>query len=314
MVVALEDFHTAYRRIRDDILRTPVVTLRPLPEVPPITFKLELFQHTGSFKVRGVLNKLATLAPEEMAAGVISMSSGNHAQAVAFGARKANVPATIIMPSWSSASKVAATRSQGAEVVLTDGNLIELVRRHQQEKGLTLIHPFDDPAIIAGAGTIGLEVVEDSGPPDLVLVSVGGGGLISGVAGFIKQACPEARIIGVEPEGADVMTRSLHAGHPVESAVNTIADGLAAPFVGEHTLAHVQTFVDEILTVSDEEILEALRFLMECCKTWVEPAAAAAFVPLLSRSIDMAGVQKVVCILCGGNLDLERMRLLLWPA
>ena len=313
MAVTLQDFQVAHRRIRNDILRTPIVTLQPLPDTPPITFKLELFQHTGSFKVRGVLNKLATLVPEEMAAGVISMSSGNHAQAVAFGARKAGVPATIVMPSWSSSSKVDATRSHGAKVILTDGYLLEQVHQLQQEEGLTLIHPFDDPAIIAGAGTIGVEVVEDAGPPDLVLVSVGGGGLISGVAGYIKQACPEARIIGIEPEGADVMTRSLRAGHPVQSSVNTIADGLAAPFVGKLTLAHVQAFVEQIVTVSDDQILDGLRFLVERCKTWAEPAAAAAIVPLLTQSIDLTGVQNIVCIVCGGNLDLDRMRLLLWP-
>lgn len=313
MLVPLEDFHTAHRRIEEEIVRTPLVTLHPLPELPPITFKLELFQHTGSFKVRGVLNKLATLDPAQTAAGVISMSSGNHAQAVAFGARRLGVPATLIMPEWSSRSKVAATRSYGAKVVLTSGNLIEVCRRHQQAEGLTMLHPFDDPVVIAGAGTVGLEIAEDYGEPDLVLVSIGGGGLISGVAGALKQSFPNCRIIGIEPEGADLMTRSLAAGRPVHSAVDTIADGLAAPFVGEHTLEHVQELVEQILTVSDEEILKSLRFLMERCRIWVEPAAAAAFVPLLEQRLDLGAAERIVCIMCGANLDLNRLHDLLWP-
>lgn len=310
-MVTLDDFRDAQYRISGKVRRTPIVTLQPLRDAPPVTFKLELFQHTGSFKVRGVFNKLASLQPEQLRRGVISMSSGNHAQAVAFAAGQYGIPATLIMPAWSTRSKVAATRSLGAEVVLTEGDLIQLCQERQQAHDLTLIHPFDDPAIIAGAGTLGLEILEDLPQPDLVLVSVGGGGLISGVAGAIRQSSPGTRIIGIEPEGADVMSQSLRVGQPLRSQVKTIADGLAAPFVGKHTLEHVQEYVDEILTVTDEEILESLCFLIEHCRTWVEPAAAAAFVPIMHKKLDWEGINRVVCILCGANLDLDRLQSLL---
>ncbi len=308
-LVSLQEIRAAHERIRSWIVRTPSIRLRPRREIPPVHYKLELFQKTGSFKVRGVFHKLSRLSDEERERGVITISSGNHAQALAYGAGVFGVPSTIVMPSWSDPGKVRRTREYGGEVLLTDENLLETVEQVRRELRLTMVHPFDDLEVIAGAGSLGLEIVEDVPKPDLVLVSIGGGGLISGVAAAVKQSCPSARVVGVEPAGADVMTRSLAAGEPVTLAeLDTVADGLAAPFAGKHTLEHVRAFVDEVVTVTDAEILEALRWLLEHCKLVTEPAASAAFAPLLTGAVVPEPGQEVVCVVCGANVSPARLR------
>lgn len=273
---------------------------------------MEMFQKTGSFKIRGVLNKLASLSAEEKHRGVIGMSSGNHAQALAYGASLEGISATIVMPAYSVAGKIEATKAYGGKVHVTAENLIDVCNRVREENGLALVHPFDDSKIIAGAGTVGLEILEDAPDVDSIFVSVGGGGLISGVATAAKLLKPSVKVIGVEPEGACAMTKSLAAGKPVHlDKVETVADGLAAPFSGRHTLDRVQRHVDEIVLVSDEEILDAMRLIIERCKVVPEPSAAAAFAALRSGRAKTPVVSRVVCVLSGGNIDCSRLKSLL---
>lgn len=275
-------------------------------------FKLELFQKTGSFKPRGVLNKLHYLTPEEKQKGVITLSAGNHGQALAWASAQHGIECTVVMPKNSVRSKVNATRGYGANVVLAEGGLLETCLRIKEEKGLTMIHPFDDPLVIAGQGTLGLEILEDLPELNAVIVGIGGGGLISGIGAAIKAKRPKIKIIGVEPEGAAAMSESLQRGKPVHlDRVDTIADGLAAPFTGEHTLAHVKAYVDQIVTVSDREIIESMWLIMERCKVMVEPAAAATLAALLSGKACLPRDCTALCVLSGGNVDRQALKSLL---
>jgi threonine dehydratase len=277
-----------------------------------VTLKLESFQKTGSFKVRGVLNKLHHLGPGERSRGVVTLSAGNHAQALAWGATRLGIPSVVVMPAGAVRSKIEATRGYGGEVVLTEGDLLSAVLEIQRDRDLVLVHPFDDPLVIAGQGTVGLEIVEQVPDVDLVVVGVGGGGLISGVATAVAALRPEARIVGVEPEGAAAMTRSLERGEPVQlDRLETVADGLAAPFAGRHTLAHVQRRVSEIVTVPDEAIVRGMRILLERCKVVAEPAAAAPLAALLDRRVAVDPDERVVLVVSGGNVDAERLKRLL---
>ncbi len=306
-----KDLLDARRRIAGRVHRTPVSGSTYLGERANarVVLKLELFQKTGSFKVRGVLNRLDRLAPEERMKGVVTLSAGNHAQALAWAAAQVGTPATVVMPSGAVRGKVEATRGYGGEVVLTEGDLLDTCLAIQKERGLTLVHPFDDPLVIAGAGTVGLEILEEVPEVDVVIAGVGGGGLISGVAAAVKAGRPGARVIGVEPVGAAAMTRSLERGEPVRlERVDTVADGLAAPFAGRHNLAHVRALVDEMLLVEDREIVEAMRVVLERCKVLPEPAAAAPVAALLSGRLEIPAGATVVCVLSGGNVDAERLR------
>lgn len=277
-----------------------------------VSLKLELFQKTGSFKVRGVINTLRQLSDIDRKRGVISLSAGNHAQALAWGAARLGIEATIVMPMTAVASKVAATKGYGGNVIQTDGDLLATALALKEERGLVLVHPFDDLRVIAGQGTVGLEVVEDVPDVDVVIVACGGGGLISGVAAAVKQLKPNVRVIGVEPEGANAMKLSLEAGAPQRLAkLNTIADGLAAPFAGANNYEHVKHYVDEMLVIPDSEIFAGMRVLMERCKLFVEPSAGAAVAPLLNGAISLNKNDRVVPIVCGGNIDLERLRTLI---
>lgn len=308
------DIEAARGRIADRLHRTPLMGSSYLGERTGtrLYLKLEMFQKTGSFKVRGVLNRLNELTPEERQKGVVTLSAGNHAQALAWAAAQSGIAATVVMPATAVRSKVEATRGYGGEVVLTDGDLLGTCLSIQKERDLTLVHPFDDLRIIAGHGTVGLEIMEDVPDADMVIVGVGGGGLISGVAAAVKARRPGARVIGVEPEGAAAMTRSLEQGEPVRlDRVDTVADGLAAPFAGRHNLAHVQRLVDRMLTVGDREIVEAMRLILERCKVLAEPAAASSVAALLSGRIDIPRGATVVCVLSGGNIDMERAKTLL---
>ena len=274
--------------------------------------KLEMFQKTGSFKPRGVLNRLYHIPQEEKEKGVITLSAGNHAQAVAWAAAQAGVPATVVMPAAAVQAKVDATRGYGGEVIQTDGDLLQTCMAIKEERDLTLVHPFDHLDTIAGTGTLGVELVEDVPDVDVVVTGVGGGGLISGVATALKLRKPDVTVIGVEPEGAPTMTCSLQQGKPVHlSHLDTIADGLAAPFVGDHNLRHVQAYVDDLVLVSDQEITLAMRVILERCKVLAEPAAASTVAALLAGKITITGGQTVACVLSGGNIDRERLCALL---
>ena len=310
ILVSRSDIAAARDVIHDRLHYTPVIRSTYLGERVGgrVHLKLELFQKTGSFKPRGVLNRLAHLSDAERQRGLISLSAGNHAQAVAWAAREYGVAATIVMPANASATKVEATRGYGGNVVQTDGDLLATALGLQREHALTLIHPFDDPHVIAGQGTVGLEIVEQVPDVELVLVGVGGGGLISGVAAAVKALAPNARVVGVEPEGAPGMTESLRRGEAVRlERVDTIADGLAAPFAGRLNYAHVAALVDEMVLVSDAEIAAAIPVLMERCKILPEPAAAAATAALLSGKVVPPPDATTVVIVSGGNMDLGRL-------
>jgi threonine ammonia-lyase medium form len=313
-LIEQDDILAAREVITGQVHRTPVMSSSYLGRQASVQlhFKLELFQKTGSFKPRGVLNKLHHLSPEDKQKGVITLSAGNHAQALAWAATRSGIPSTVVMPATSVRSKVEATRSYGGEVVLTEGDLLGTCLTIQKERSLTLVHPFDDPMIIAGQGTVGLEILEDVPEVDAVIVGVGGGGLISGIATALKAEKPEVKVIGVEPEGASAMTQSLQRGEPVHlDRVDTVADGLAAPFAGQHTLAHVQAYVDDLVIVSDQEIVEAMSLILERCKVVAEPAAASTLAALLSGKISLPRGSTVVCVLSGGNVDRERLKALL---
>jgi threonine ammonia-lyase medium form len=313
-LIEQDDILAAREVIAGRVHRTPVIGSSYLGRQARVQlhFKLELFQKTGSFKPRGVLNKLHHLSPEDKQKGVITLSAGNHAQALAWAATQSGILSTVVMPATSVRSKIEATQSYGGEVILTEGDLLETCLAIQKERGLTLVHPFDDPMIIAGQGTVGLEILEDVPEVDAVVVGVGGGGLISGIATALKAKKPEVKVIGVEPEGASAMTQSLQRGEPVHlDRVDTVADGLAAPFAGQHTLAHVQTYVDDMVIVSDQEIVEAMGLILERCKVVAEPAAASTLAALLSGKASLLRGSTVVCVLSGGNIDRERLKALL---
>jgi threonine dehydratase len=313
-LVSLPDLLAARRVIGDRLLRTPLMPSLALSEQAGarVSLKLELFQHTGSFKPRGVLNALDALPPDERSRGVISISAGNHAQALAWAATAIGVSSTIVMPATAVPAKVARTRAVGGEVIQTADDLLTTMRRVQEERGLSFVPPFDDPAIIAGAGTLGLEIAEDRPDVGLVVVGCGGGGLLSGVAAAIRATCPKARVVGVEPAGADAMRQSLASGQPVRlTRLETIADGLAAPFAGAHTLAHVQAFVAEMIAVTDDDILDAMRFLMRHARILPEPAGAAAAAALLQRSVNVQPDEQVVVVVSGGNASPDLLRSLL---
>jgi threonine dehydratase len=313
-LVSLQDVRAARHVIGNRLVRTPLVPFASLSAQTGarVSLKLELFQHTGSFKPRGVLNALEALTPDERARGVISISAGNHAQALAWAATAIGISSTIVMPATAVQAKVDATRALGGEVIQTDEDLLATMRQVQQDRSLTFVHPFDDPVVIAGAGTLGLEIAEDAPDVGLVIVGCGGGGLLSGVAAAIRAVCPRARVVGVEPAGADAMRQSLAKGEPVRLArTHTIADGLAAPFAGVHTLAHVQAFVDDIVIVEDADILDAMRVLMRRVRILPEPAGAAATAALLGGLLMTRPGEQVVAVVSGGNADPDLLRSLL---
>jgi threonine dehydratase len=317
-LVGLDAIRRARQILADRVHRTPVASATSLGRLCGcrLFLKQELFQRTGAFKIRGALHRVASLSPQERRRGVCTVSAGNHAQGTALAARLSGAACVVVMPEGAVRSKVEAARDYGAEVILHGDitRIFERVRQVEEERGMVFIHPFDHPDIIAGQGTVGLELMEDL--PDLaaVVVPIGGGGLVSGVAAAVKALSPRTRVIGVEPFGADAMWRSLASGRPEKlDRIETIADGLSAPFAGEHTLAHVQAWVDDIVRVSDEEMVRAMRLLLSRCKILAEPAGAAATAALLARKVKgIAGESTpVAAIVSGGNIDLAGLRELL---
>jgi threonine dehydratase len=273
-----------------------------------LVLKAELFQKTGSFKVRGLLTKLLRLGAAERERGVITVSAGNAAGALAWAARDAGVPATVVMAKTAVPAKIDAARGYGATVELVDGDLMAQYERIKDERQLTGVHPFDDEDVITGHGSLGLDLLQDR--PDLgtVLVPVGGGGLISGVATALKLVKPEIRVIGIEPQQADAVSRSLEAGEPQKlPTARSIADGLAAPVCGTRNFPLIQQYVDQVVRVSEEALLEATRLVMSRTKLALEPAAAAPFAALLEGSIQLDEVTATV--VSGGNLDVSKLML-----
>jgi len=276
-----------------------------------VHLKLENYQRTGAFKIRGATNRIETLTAEQQASGVVTASAGNHAQGVALAASRLDVDATIVMPEQAAVSKVEATEHYGAEVVLHGTDYNEAAARAHElevEAGLTYVHAFDDDHIMAGQGTLGLEIMEDLPTVDTILVPVGGGGLVSGIATAVKGIDPETRVIGVEAKGADSAARSLAAGHIVElEAVDTIADGLAARRVGDRTFDVIRKRVDNVVTVSDSEIAVAVMLALERAKTLVEGAGAVPLAALLSDAVEVEPNEVVVPVLSGGNIDMNML-------
>lgn len=309
-VLTLEDIKKANETIKGSLKRTPVVECPTLKEITGnnIFFKLENLQRTGSFKLRGALNKIANLTEKEKKRGVIASSAGNHAQGVALGALEQGIKATIVMPATAPISKIAATRGYGATVVL-EGEVYDDAYRKaceiQKETGATFLHPFDDKYVMAGQGTIGLEILEDIPDVDVVLVPIGGGGIIAGISKAIKSLKPDVKIIGVEAENAASMQEALKLGSASEIKTSpTIADGIAVRKVGEKTFEVVKECVDEIVTVSDDDVSRAILFLMEKSKIVAEGAGATAVAAVLSGKVK--GKNKKVCaVISGGNIDIN---------
>ena len=306
-LVGMAEIGDARRRLEGVAVSTPVDRSRALSDHVggPVFVKCENLQRTGSFKIRGAYNRIIRLSEIERAAGVVAASAGNHAQGVALAASLAGVHATVFMPEAASLPKVEATKRYGAEVVLTGhdfGQAFAAAQEFSQARGVTFVHPYDHRDIIAGQGTAGLEVMEQLPDVRTIVVPVGGGGLISGVAAAAKAMKPDVRIIGVQAAGAASFPPSLQRGYPVPlERMTTIADGIAANSPGELTLAHVQDLVDDVVVVSDEAIGEALVFTAERMKLVAEPAAAAGIAGVLTNVGDV--VPPVVVVLSGGNID-----------
>jgi threonine dehydratase len=315
----LDDVERAAARLRDRVHRTPLLGSRTLAELAgaPVFLKAELLQKTGSFKPRGVFTRLDGLSPEERGRGVISISAGNHAQALAYASAREGIDCLVVMWQGASPLKLAAARGYGAAVDLEAGGPDEAFVRLaelQRETGRTLVHPFDDAAVIAGQGTVGLEILDDAPEVDVVVVPVGGGGLVSGIATAVNGRRPGARVVAVEPEGSCALTASLAAGTPqrVEGG-RSIADGLVCPIVGERCFAVARELVESAVTVSDEEIREGFRFLYTRAKLAAEPAGAAATGALLAGKVDVSGAGGVAVVVSGGNVAPETASGILSP-
>jgi len=310
-VVTLADVYSALGRIRGRVVYTPCEESQAFRDLVPcrLFWKYENLQRTGSFKDRGALNKLLHLSAEQKDRGVVTASAGNHAQAVAYHASRLGIGATVVMPEFTPLIKVANTKGYGARVVqmgatLSDG--LKEVYRLVEEEGLTLVHPFDDDHVIAGQGTIGLELLEQVAELDTVVVPIGGGGIISGVATALKTLKPSLRVVGVEAEAAASARASLDAGRLValESA-ETLADGIAVKQVGERTFPIIRELVDDVVTVAEEDVARAILLLLERQRTVVEGAGAVPLAALMAGKVQVQPEENVVGILCGGNIDVN---------
>jgi threonine dehydratase len=312
-------FEDARALVGDAVHHTPLLSSRTLSERVgvPVWLKCENLQKTGAFKVRGALHRLLTLSDEERDRGVVTISAGNHAQAVAWAAAAAGVRSVVVMPEGASRTKAEASRGYGAEVILhgTAAQAFERAFELADERGLTFVHPFDDAEVVAGHGSCALEIVEDLPEVGTVVVPVGGGGLISGIATAMAAVAPTVDVWGVEPEGAAAMSRSLEAGEALHlDAVDTVADGLGAPMAGELNYALVRDHARGVVLVDDDEIVGAMKLLLERTKLLAEPAGAAGLAALLERRITVDDERPVVVVLSGGNVDLPLLGRLLSEA
>ncbi|QIO21472.1 threonine ammonia-lyase [Haloarcula sp. JP-L23] len=312
-MLSFEDVLAAQDRVAETARHTPLDYSHTFSAMTgaDIHLKLELFQRTGSFKIRGATNRIATLSAEQRENGVVTASAGNHAQGVALAATRIGVDSTIVMPKHAPISKVKATRSYGGEVVLHGEDYDEAAEKTheiEREEGRTYVHAFDDDYVMAGQGTIGLEIYEDLPSVETVVVPIGGGGLISGIATALKGKDEDIRVVGVQAEGASSVAESLEKGHRIErDGVETIADGIATRTVGERTFEVITERVDEVVTVSDSEIAVALTTLLERSKTLAEGAGAVALAAVTEETFDYADDETIVPALCGGNIDLNTL-------
>ncbi|GGM09865.1 threonine ammonia-lyase [Deinococcus aerophilus] len=313
-LVTPAEIQAAHARLQGRIYRTPLV---PFPALPALWLKAENLQYGGAFKLRGAFNKLLSLTPAQRAHGVVAHSSGNHAGAVAHAARALGIPAVVVMPAGAPRTKLEATRACGAEVVLVGNASEERAARAAElarDRGLTPVPPYDDAHIIAGAGTVGLEILEDRPDVETVLVPVSGGGLISGVAAAVKGLRPDVRVIGVEPELAADARASLHAAERVSweagEVARTLADGLRVQQLGELTWAHIRAHVDDIVTVSETQLRRAVRDTARRAHLVAEPSGAVTVAAALYGGHDF-GPGPVVAVVSGGNLDLSLLTELL---
>jgi len=312
-MLAFEDVLAARDRVAETARHTPLDYSHTFSAMTgaDVHLKLELFQRTGAFKIRGATNRIATLSDTEREAGVVTASAGNHAQGVALAATRIGVDSTIVMPERAPVSKVQATESYGGNVVLHGRDYDEAAEKAheiEREEGRTYVHAFDDEMVMAGQGTIGLEIYEDLPGVDTVIVPIGGGGLISGIATALKGQNEDVRVIGVQAEGASSVAESLQKGHRIErDGVQTIADGIATRTVGERTFEIIRERVDEVVTVTDPEIAVALTTLLERSKTLAEGAGAVPLAALLEGKFDYDEGETIVPTLCGGNIDLNTL-------
>jgi threonine dehydratase len=315
--LTLRDFEETRARIAPHIKRTPLLTSRQLSELSgfDIRLKAEMFQRVGSYKIRGPLNKFALMPEEDKRRGVVCSSAGNHAQGVALAAKIHGIRAVVCMAQNATPAKIAATKGYGAEVVL-HGNIWDEANEKAKElvrdEGLTYVHPFDDEQLIAGQGTLGLEVVQDWSELDAIVVPIGGGGLISGVSMAAKSHNPKIRVIGVESSDGPAMQASVASGKLETIDCRTIIDGLRVKRCGEITFSVVQRFVDEIVALPDRDIFDAVVWVMERCKLVIEGAAAAPVAAMMHGLITMPPGSRVVCVLSGGNVNLDQLRGLTW--
>ncbi len=307
--LGLKDVQAAHDVVRSQVRHTPVKRSSSLSALTGGDFwlKLENQQRTGSFKVRGALNKIHHLTPAERKAGVVCASAGNHAQGVAYAASQAGVKSTVFMPEDAPLAKLVATKGYGADVRLSGRDYqeaYEAAQKFQEQTGATFVHAYDDPLVMAGQGTIGLELMADIPKLDTVLVPIGGGGLISGIAAAVKGVNPKVRVIGVQAEGADTIAASLKKGKPVVlDSVSTMADGIAVRKTGQLTFPLIQELVDEVVTVSEAEIASAILFLLERSKAVVEGAGAVSLAAAMHGKVDLKG-RTACAVLSGGNIDM----------
>jgi threonine dehydratase len=311
-MVTLEQIRAARERLKNVAIRTPIIQFPQPIDGRTLHLKPENLQPIGSFKLRGAYNKIATLSDDERRRGVIAYSSGNHAQGVAYAARAMNVKATIVMPRNAPAVKLESTKSLGAEVVLVGPASNERKAKAEeiaQERGLAIVPPYNDEAIIAGAASVGLEILDDFPQVELVLVPVGGGGLSSGVSTAIKLSNPKVKVIGVEPAFANDAQQSLQAGRvvslPAEQVTQTLADGLRTQSIGEINFQHLRQYIDAIVTVTETEIREAMRRLAKQAKLVVEPSGAVTTAAFIFHAHELPHVQNTVAIISGGSVEPE---------
>ena len=308
-------------RIRGSVHHTPLLSSATAARVAGsalgttlgdgrLYLKAEHLQKTGSFKPRAALSRISSLTAAERRRGAITISAGNAGQAYAWAGREAGVPVTVVMPAAAVSSKVAACLAYGADVVLHGDNVGEALIRLEEirtERGLVLVHPYDDPEVLIGNGSCGLEILEDLPDVDVVVVAVGGGGLIGGVTVALKESRPSIRVYGVEPVGSDALRRGIAAGEPVRVTPQSIADGLGAPTAGRHAIAIGRRYIEDVVLIDDATLLAGLRFSLERLKQMVEPAGAAALAAVLSGAIPLREGDRVCVILSGGNVAVDRL-------
>jgi threonine dehydratase len=310
-MIDLGDVQAAARRVGSHVRRTPLVRSETLSAAfdANVYLKLEVFQKTGAFKVRGAFNKMLTLSEEQRRGGVVAVSAGNHAQAVAYAARALGLRALVLMPTTTPENYVEATQGYGAEVMLADSLEDAFVRaREFESRGMVYVHPYDDPLVMAGQGTIGLEILEDLPQATDVFVSIGGGGLMAGVATAVKSLKPTARVWGCETAGADSMARALSAGHVVRlPEITSVARTLGAPSVAQEAFVLARRHLEEVTVVRDDEALDALRFLLERAKVLTEPASSCTLAAARRLRARFDRDSHIVLVLCGGNIALEHL-------